>query len=199
MKEKPEGNAGNSQEPPDPQTTYLYEIILSDPRLGSSPVFNALHKFSLASSRIVRQIDTSSEGYRLAFSQLCSIHLVRWSTHATSNKDPDLCLIRTELEELDEMYTFIHAIQFMDPYLLVLKTRSVEAHPIPSSFQPAAPRNLPTLRHNFPKYNFREVRVAAIDVKSRTIKFLASDVIQGLFYFVAKLTLEGEPMLDVTL
>ncbi|KAI3619272.1 hypothetical protein WG66_012952 [Moniliophthora roreri] len=182
-----------------PQATYLYEIVLSGPASGSSPVFNALHKISLASFHIVQEIDTSREEYCLAFSRLSSIQLVRWPTHGNSNKDPDSCFIRTEMEELDEMYTFIHAIQFMHPYLLVLKTRSVEAHPIPSSFQPTTPQNLPTLRHNIPKYNFREVRVAAVDTRSRTIKFLASDVIQGLFYFVAKLTLEGEPMLDVRL
>ncbi|KAJ3848662.1 hypothetical protein EV368DRAFT_5461, partial [Lentinula lateritia] len=89
-------------------------------------------------------------------------------------------------------------------YIFVFKTRSIELYPtIHSASSSVPPPFLPSLRHVFPSYSFRDVQISEVESETLaqdssssgydgtryTLKMLASDVIQGLFYFVANITI----------
>ncbi|KAG7093454.1 hypothetical protein E1B28_007131 [Marasmius oreades] len=178
----------------------VYEIQLSE---TCAPTFNVICVFPLsASSSTARRLDVSKG--LLAFSQLCTISLFRWpSNHRDDIFESDSCNIRTYQEEREEMYTTIHTLEFVGPYILVLKTRSVEIHPIPPQFcNTNTPCTLPTLRHHFRKYSFRDFCVAQVEKNgddTYVVKFLASDVIQGLFFFSSTITIPSNPLEEPTL
>ncbi|KAJ8095026.1 hypothetical protein PM082_010244 [Marasmius tenuissimus] len=180
------------------QAAMIYEIQLSD--MGP-PVFNILCTFPISSSSIIRQLDLSRRFVIL--SRQCTVNILRWNDDCDVVLEQDTNSIRTHLEELEEMYTTIHALKVIDPYLFVLKTRSVELHPLPQGLLLESCRTIsfPVLRHQFRTYNFRAFYLTDIETRedSYVLKFLASDVIQGLFLFRAIVTIPSDDQNDPTL
>ncbi|KAL0572426.1 hypothetical protein V5O48_009544 [Marasmius crinis-equi] len=182
------------------QTAVIYEIQLSE---RSHPVFKFLRTLPLPSAGIIRQLDLSHR--LLISSHQCTVFISRWSDDCDAVRERDTRRMRTHLEELEEMYTTIHALRVIGPYILVLKTRSVEIHPFPSGLfaESRQSNSLPILRHHFQTYNFRNFHLADLESRqeSYALKFFASDVIQGLFLFRATVTVPSdsgsEPTLNV--
>ena len=100
-------------------------------------------------------------------------------------------------------YTTINSLQIIGPYLFVLKTRSAEIHPLPQGFLPESCGSsaLPIARHQFRTYNFRAFYLTDIETleESYVVKFLASDVIQGLFFFRATINIPSDGHNDPSL
>ncbi|KAJ4470181.1 hypothetical protein J3R30DRAFT_1235011 [Lentinula aciculospora] len=193
----------------------LYEILLSDP--PSKLHFALLHTFLIPSSRIVRQLCPPER--IIAFSHLGSVELVQWSEKNIASTS----ISNSHLDEMEEMFTTILSLRILgDRYIFVFKTRSIELYPMPHFTvadprgSPASPSFSPSLRHVFPSYNFRDVQISDVQTEALTeeedsssesggthyiLKMLASDIIQGLFYFVVEITVpSGQlPILDVRL
>ncbi|KAE9390461.1 hypothetical protein BT96DRAFT_1024562 [Gymnopus androsaceus JB14] len=177
----------------------LYEVLLSDFPLN----FVLRCTFPASASQTVRHICPRES--LAAFSKMNSVELVRWP--GDSNEGVTLVADTTHSVELDDMFTTILSLRILDGYILIFKTRSIELHPIPDS--KGSPSTV--LRHNFPSYNFRDVRISDVETDSKqslsegekvfTLRMLASDIIQGLFYFVVNVsfTTGQPPLLDVNL
>ncbi|KAJ3813459.1 hypothetical protein F5876DRAFT_2425, partial [Lentinula aff. lateritia] len=179
----------------------LYEILLSDP--PSKLQFIPLRTFSTSSSRVARQIYIRER--IIAFSQLGLIELVQWSEDSKDVVRSTVLASNIQSDELEEMFTTILSLRILsDHYIFVFKTRSIELYPTIHSASPSVPPPfLPSLRHVFPSYSFRDVQISEVESETLaqessssgydgtryTLKMLASDVIQGLFYFVANITI----------
>ncbi|KIK51071.1 hypothetical protein GYMLUDRAFT_89152 [Collybiopsis luxurians FD-317 M1] len=186
----------------------LYEVQLSDPALE----FTLVCIFPTSPSKSVRQL--YPPGRIVAFSQLGSIDLVRWPEDLEGDTQ-SVSIVNPQFDELEEMFTTILSLRCLDKHIFVFKTRSIELHPLPdfdSDSKARSPSPLPlALRHNFPSYNFREVRISEVEAEERpaeryqryTLRMLASDIIQGLFYFVVDVTVPygylESPLLDIHL
>ncbi|KAJ3931238.1 MAG: hypothetical protein NXY57DRAFT_237885 [Lentinula lateritia] len=197
----------------------LYEILLLDP--PSKLQFIPLRTFSTSSSRVARQIYIRER--IIAFSQLDLIELAQWSEDSKDVIRSTILASNIQLDELEEMFTTILSLRILsDHYIFVFKTRSIELYPITHLASPSVPPPfLPSLRHVFPSYNFRDARISEVESETLTeeesyspgyggtrytLKMLASDVIQGLFYFVVNVTIPSArheqfqpPILDVHL
>ncbi|EIN09449.1 hypothetical protein PUNSTDRAFT_51726 [Punctularia strigosozonata HHB-11173 SS5] len=135
-----------------------------------------------------------------------------------SNQDIKSTVIITEDDELDALWNGIIGARFCGPYILCMKTRSVELYPLPvveneheePSFGPHA---FKAMKHVFSGHiTFRDVtfssptiaRSATFDsTPDLAISMLASDPIRGLFNFrirfKAAAALGTPPTFDVTL
>ncbi|KAJ4486976.1 hypothetical protein C8R41DRAFT_837439 [Lentinula lateritia] len=197
----------------------LYEILLLDP--PSKLQFIPLRTFSTSSSRVARQIYIRER--IIAFSQLDLIELAQWSEDSKDVIRSTVLASNIQLDELEEMFTTILSLRILsDHYIFVFKTRSIELYPTTHLASPSVPPPfLPSLRHVFPSYNFRDARISEVESETPTeeesyssgydgtrytLKMLASDVIQGLFYFVVNVTIPSArheqfqpPILDVHL
>ncbi|GAW04486.1 hypothetical protein F5879DRAFT_948646 [Lentinula edodes] len=197
----------------------LYQILLSES--PSKLQFIPLRTFSISSSRVARQIFIRER--IIAFSQLGLIELAQWSEDAKDVIRSTVLASNIQSDELEEMFTTILSLRILnDHYIFVFKTRSIELYPTTHSASPSVPPPfLPSLRHVFPSYSFRDVQIAEVESETLTeeessssgydgtrytLKMLASDVIQGLFYFVANITIPSArheqsqpPILDVHL
>ncbi|KAF9266714.1 hypothetical protein L218DRAFT_745280 [Marasmius fiardii PR-910] len=179
------------------RTVVVYEIQLS---ATSGVNFKVISTFPLENSYTIRRIEFQKRF--LVFSHLCTIIINRWNDRNDDISEFDSCNVRTYIEEREEMYTTIHSVELAGPYMLVLKTRSVEVHPLPLQFCATKPsRPLPILRHDFRTYSFRDFRLGEVEKTGDCyiVKFLASDVVQGLFYFSSTITIPSDPQEDPSL
>jgi len=99
------------------------------------------------------------------------------------------------LSDVSSQWNGTIAIRFAGPYVLVVKTHSVELCPLPPAFQLAnnPQPHLPILKHTFSHTTFREVSISGpvstsdseTESTRQMISFgiLAYDVIQGLFHY----------------
>ncbi|KAJ3786461.1 hypothetical protein GGU10DRAFT_386617 [Lentinula aff. detonsa] len=198
----------------------LYEVLLSDPPLKLQ--FTLVCTFPTSSSRMAQEIHPPKR--IIAFSQLGSIELAHWSDNSKENIT-SVSISNPQADELEEMFTTILSLRILsDGYVFVFKTRSIELYPLPKFTAakrsgPSSPSfPMPSLRHIFPSYNFRDVQISDVETGALTeeevsssegdgtryrLKMLASDIIQGLFYFVVNIiipsTQDQIPILDVHL
>ncbi|KAF5384599.1 hypothetical protein D9757_007456 [Collybiopsis confluens] len=173
----------------------LYEVQLSDPELQ----FVHVYTIPTTSSRIARQLCPAER--IVAFSQLSSINIVRWPENYEGTPTSASIVKPFQFDELEEMFTTVLALRCLDKCIFVFKTRSIELYPMPDSDADPQPTLSPsTLRHSFPSYNFREVRISDVEAEQcpaesynrYTLALLASDVIQGLFHFTVNITVPYE-------
>lgn len=198
----------------------MYEALLSN----SPSKFVLVRTFPASAPWVVRQICPRQR--LVLFSQLSSVKIVQWP-EAESEEDVILVAKTTQSNELDEMvgivrsvhhcslsislqFTTILSLRLLDQYILVFKTRSIELHPIFNAGYNVTPPTV--LRHDLPSYNFRDGHISDVEQsrcfsqgeKCFTARILASDLIQGLFYFVANVSVPTtsslqSPLLDVRL
>ncbi|KAJ3718740.1 hypothetical protein C8R42DRAFT_674455 [Lentinula raphanica] len=198
----------------------LYEIQLSDPPLNLH--FTLLCTFPISSSRIAQQIHPRER--MIALSQLSSVELARWSEESETDITSVL-ISNMESDALEEMFTTILSLRILsDKYVFVFKTRSIELYPLPEATTHRRHNivnehsSRPLLKHVFPSYNFRDVQISDVEIEVSNkdgssepifegtrykLKILASDIIQGLFFFIVTISIpltQGEiATLDVNL
>ncbi|KII87226.1 hypothetical protein PLICRDRAFT_81743, partial [Plicaturopsis crispa FD-325 SS-3] len=166
---------------------------------GSEPIA-LIHAFSTAFPVSMRAVCPSMN--LVAYSNSCYIGFYDWSTHQDIT-------INTQSEELDEMWNGIVSVEFCGAYVLCVKTRSVELHPIPNEFLTGPYCQLPVFKHAMPDVAFRDVSVSSVDVSPieelptlvLSVSFLAHDLLRGLFLHRVRMRLSGDaiPMFNVDL
>ncbi|EAU90072.2 hypothetical protein CC1G_08345 [Coprinopsis cinerea okayama7 len=143
--------------------------------------------------KLVRDIDPTKR--LVALSALTAVELLPWDDGiANSPTVPGTIPVPGYDTDSDDYWNGIVKLQFLGPFMLIAKTRSVELH----HYSPALATNtgrFPLLRHTFEHRTFREVvfshcKHSKSDFKETwEVKMLASDVIHGLFQFEVKVTL----------
>ncbi|KAI0048754.1 hypothetical protein FA95DRAFT_1557676 [Auriscalpium vulgare] len=168
-------------------------------------------------AQFVRTIEPTQK--LLALSRTPFIDIIHWPSNTGVTID-------AQREDLDQLWNGIIGLQFVGPYLLCIKARTVELyavqHPFPaglhtyfvssslgpphaSSTPPTRPLTTalrPAATHCFPRTNFRGVSVSAPlpGTCHTTLAFLAHDVLRGVFHYRVHIAAEGEqPLLRVEL
>ncbi|KAJ7574348.1 hypothetical protein C8J56DRAFT_470300 [Mycena floridula] len=176
--------------------TSLYEISLTE-----TPSFHLTRTFEPDDRpTILREIDPM--GQCILSSRLCSIEI----RHL---EDGSLSKIPTETEDMEEIYTNIIGLKLLGPYVLAVKTRTLELHPAGRPGQES--HMLPVLKYTLPRVTLRVAQISdSIEFmlsdgsKSISVQCLAYDSRLGLFHFAVKVQLpsedsDGSPLLDVKL
>ncbi|KIK05039.1 hypothetical protein K443DRAFT_675504 [Laccaria amethystina LaAM-08-1] len=185
-----------------PYWTRVYEISLGflgrTSGLFLDSAFELVQTITLPSPQTVRAIETTQQLVALYASR--GVELVHWGERR--NADQERMLLPAPPSDLEDLWNGIIAVQFMGPYILIFKTRSVELQ----HYAPILDPNhfvLPTLKQ-YVSYNFRDVTFSrckesrsSTDDQLFSMTVFANDVIQGLYQIHIKLTIPHLNLSDV--
>ncbi|KAJ3515810.1 hypothetical protein NLJ89_g1533 [Agrocybe chaxingu] len=196
-----------------PYFVQLYEVdilSLSQKSIIIPNAFALLRTISSPSNRIVRTLDATSQLLVTSNSNL--VEIVKWDDNVDGLRR---FIIQVRPEDLEDLWNGVVSAQFMGPYILIFKTRSLELHEYtPFSDDAESSDELMssspmTLKESF-AMTFRDVSFShcsvthnvATDTDVYETSLLAYDVIHGLFQYDVTLTVPTSalpPVLDVQL
>ncbi|KAF5316691.1 hypothetical protein D9619_006500 [Psilocybe cf. subviscida] len=199
-----------------PHRMHIYEVdlrVLANSDEFVPEAFRLVKQIILPIYKIVKALDPSK--CLLATSSPGFIQLFKWDDHDHHTphwKNSDYASYQVNNEDLEGLWNGVVAVHFIDEFILLSRVRSIEAFPHGiSDFVDLNGKPPFVMKYAF-HAGFREVRfsdnivrhdpVSGVKIMETTL--IAYDIIQGLFRYTVRITLdplssESVPSLEVTL
>lgn len=150
----------------------------------------------LGSTNFIRAFDYARRLVVLSYAD--RVVIIRWPDRTLDGSDSSEARMTLSMQsdDLEELWNGVILVRIAGPYVVIFKTRSIEAYPLVFPFSPGSSspyHRLPSLIHRFRGTTFKEISCS--DVFSSTLSpggpqdqslkltFFGSDILQGVFRY----------------